>query len=142
MRFHRLGLTFDYPDNWSVDMTDGEGRHAAVTVYAPGGGFWSVSAHAAGGADPDSLVEAVVAEMKSEYSELDSEATTEEVQGLTLRGNDMNFYCLDLTNTARIRTLVTSDTIYVVFCQAEDREWDDIAPVFQAMTTSLVRGLV
>ena len=49
MRFDRLGLRFDHPDNWVVDTDDAEGRFATATVYAPGGAFWSVSGHAPGG---------------------------------------------------------------------------------------------
>jgi hypothetical protein len=40
--FNRFGLAFDYPDNWSVDTDDSADRYATVTVYAPGGGFWSM----------------------------------------------------------------------------------------------------
>lgn len=137
MRFHRFGLAFDYPDNWSVDTDDSADRYATVTVYAPGGGFWSVSGHAPGG-DARELSAAVVAQMKKEYQDLDSEPATDEVAGHGLSGFDMNFYCLDLTNTAQVRTLETPEALYLIFCQAEDREWDEIAPVFAAMTTSFV----
>ncbi len=140
MHFDRYGLAFDYPDNWEVDTDDSEGRFATVTVYAPGGGFWSVSGHAPGG-DPATLVEAVVAEMRTEYRELDAEPAADEVAGRTLGGTDLNFYCLDLTNTAHIRTVATTQAIYLILCQAEDREWDDIAPVFDAITTSFLRAL-
>lgn len=137
MHFNRFGLAFDYPDNWSVDTADSADRYATVTVYAPGGGFWSVSGHAPGH-DPRQLSAAVVAQMKKEYQDLDSEPASDEVGGRTLSGFDMNFYCLDLTNTAQVRTLETPGAVYLIFSQAEDREWDEIAPVFAAMTTSFV----
>ncbi len=140
MRFHRLGLDFSYPDSWSVDTDDAREGHAAVTVYAPEGGFWSISGHAPGDR-PSELAEAVVAQMRGEYRDLDAEPATDAVAGATLTGFDMNFYCLDLTNTAQVRTLATPGAVWLLFCQAEDREWDRIAPVFAAMTTSFVRGL-
>ena len=140
MRFDRLGLRFDYPENWSVDVSDAQGGQAAVTVYSPEGGFWSVSAHAAGG-PAAGLSEAVVAEMREEYRDLDSERASDHVGGRELRGYDLNFYCLDLTNTAAVRTLETPAANYLLLFQAEDREWDRIAPVFQAITASFVRGL-
>jgi hypothetical protein len=140
MRFAHAGLAFDYPDNWSVDTTDSAGGRAAVTVYSPEGAFWSVSAHASGG-DPALLSEAVVGQMREEYRDLDSEAATETVSGRNLAGYDLNFYCLDLTNTAAVRTLETADAIYLFFCQAEDREWDRIAHVFRAMTTRFITHL-
>lgn len=140
MHYDRLGLAFDYPDNWSVD-TDASDREApAVTVYAPGGGFWSLSSHPAG-TDPGALSQAVVDEMRSEYRDLDSEVAVDEVAGRALAGFDLNFYCLDLTNTAQVRSFATPDATYVLFCQAEDREWDQIAHVFAAMTMSFVQAL-
>lgn len=140
MHFRRLGLDFSYPDSWSVDTDDAREGHAAATVYAPEGGFWSVSGHAVGGRPAD-LAEAVVAEMREEYRDLDAEHAVDDVAGHALEGFDLNFYCLDLTNTAQVRTLTTPTAVWLFFCQAEDREWDRIAPVFAAMTTSFVRGL-
>lgn len=140
MRFHRLGLQFDHPDNWVVDTDDAEGRFATATVYAPGGAFWSVSGHAAGG-DPRELAAAVVSQMKQEYQELDAEPAEDELAGRRLPGFDLNFYCLDLTNTAQVRTVTTPEAIYLILCQAEDREWAVVSPVFAAITTSFVKGL-
>ena len=140
MHFDRFGLAFDYPDNWSVDISDSGGRHAAVTVQSPEGAFWSVSGHAPGG-DASELAAAVLGQMTDEYRELDSETAEDEVAAHRLLGYDMNFYCLDLTNTAQVRTLETPAAIYLLFCQAEDRDWDRLAPVFAAMTASFVAGL-
>jgi len=140
VRFHRLGIDFSYPESWSVDTDDAREGRAAVTVHSPEGGFWSVSGHAAGG-PPGELAAAVVAQMRDEYRDLDAEPAADEVAGHTLAGFDMNFYCLDLTNTAQVRTLATPTAVWLLFCQAEDREWDRIAAVFAAITTSFVRGL-
>lgn len=140
MHFNRFGLTFDYPDNWLVDTDDSQDRYATATVYSPEGGFWSVSGHAPGG-DPTQLAAAVLAEMRKDYQDLDCEPAADEVAGYPLTGLDMNFYCLDLTNTAQVRTLETPDAIYLIICQAEDREWDRIAPVFAAITTSFVAAM-
>lgn len=140
MRFDRFGLTFDHPENWSIDVDDASGLQAAVTVYAPEGGFWSVSAHEPGG-PALALATAVVAEMRAQYRELDSEPAEDRVAGRHLRGFDMNFYCLDLTNTAQVRTIETPTAVYLLLCQAEDREWERTAPVFAAMTASFVAGL-
>jgi len=140
MHFEQFGLAFDYPDSWSVDTTDSAGGHAAVTVYSPEGAFWSVSAHAPGG-EAQELSAAVVGQMRDEYRDLDSESASDTVAGQTLPGYDINFLCLDLTNTAAVRTLETPDAIYLFFCQAEDREWERISHVFAAMTTSFVTSL-
>jgi hypothetical protein len=141
MHFDRFGLSFDYPENWSVDIGDSGGQHAAVTVYAPGGGFWSVSGHAPGG-EPAELMAAVERQMREEYRDLDAEAAADDIAGHRLPGIDFNFYCLDLTNTAQVRTFSTPRGIYLLFCQAEDRDWEQVAPVFAAMTASFVSRIV
>ena len=142
MRFERIGLVFDYPDDWVVecDADGGGGENPSVTLVTPGGGFWSVSRHGAE-ADARELADAVVAQMRLEYQDLDIEAASDTIGGHLLPGFDFNFYCLDLTNTASVRTLRSPGALHVVFCQAEDREWDRVSAVFAAMTTSLVRGL-
>ena len=144
MRFERMGLVFDFPDDWAVELdADGGsevGGSPAVTLLSPGGGFWSVSRHDGDG-NARLLAEAVVAQMRSEYQDIDIEAASDTIGGHVLPGFDFNFYCLDLTNTATVRTIQTPGALHVVFCQADDREWDRVSPVFAAMTTSLVRGL-
>ena len=144
MRFERMGLVFDYPDDWALELDADGGSEAggspAVTLLSPGGGFWSVSRHEGDG-NARLLAEAVVAQMRSEYQDIDIEAASDTIGGHLLPGYDFNFYCLDLTNTASVRTLRAPGSLHVVFCQADDREWDRVATVFAAMTTSLVRGL-
>ena len=144
MRFERMGLVFDYPDDWALELDADGGSEAggspAVTLLSPGGGFWSVSRHEGDG-NARLLAEAVVAQMRSEYQDIDIEAASDSIGGHLLPGFDFNFYCLDLTNTASVRTLQASGSLHVVFCQADDGEWDRVATVFAAMTTSLVRGL-
>jgi hypothetical protein len=87
------------------------------------------------------LAEEIARQMRQEYRDLDCEAAIDTVAGCTLRGFDFNFYCLDLTNTAQVRTLETPTAIYLLHCQAEDREWDHVSHVFAAMTASFVGGL-
>ncbi|RLS34784.1 MAG: hypothetical protein DWH79_03685 [Planctomycetota bacterium] len=99
-----------------------------------------MSAHAPGG-DPDQLATAVVRQMQHEYQDLDIARATETLAGHALEGYDFNFYCLDLTNTAMVRTVSTTNSIHLIFCQAEDREWERVEPIFAAITASLVRRL-
>ena len=60
--------------------------------------------------------------------------------GRELLGRDLNFYYLDLTSSAWIRCLKTAEATYTIFCQGEDREFDQLRNVFQAITTSLLSG--
>jgi hypothetical protein len=140
VRFQKLGISFQYPDNWTLDEEDALAGYRSVTVYSPGGAFWTVAMHPPS-VDPTRLAEAAVDAMKQEYEELEAEETREALAGREMIGFDLNFFYLDLTNTARIRCLRTERTTYTIFCQAEDREFDDVQMVFQAMTASLLTGL-
>lgn len=139
-KFEKLGISFQYPDNWTLDEQDMLAGRNSVTVYSPGGAFWSVAVHPHS-ADPARLAKAAVEAMKQEYDELDAEEAREAVAGREMIGYDLNFCYLDLINTARVRCLRTDQSTWTIFCQAEDREFDRIEMVFQAMTTSLLNGL-
>ena len=77
--------------------------------------------------------------MRQQYDDLDADEVHETVAGQDLVGYDMNFYCLDLTNTAQVRSYNTPDAAYVIFCQADDREFAEIEEIFRAITISLLR---
>lgn len=137
--FKKLGISFQYPDNWELDEGDTRQSQRSVTVYSPGAAFWTVSAHPRG-TDPGKLARAVVQAMQEEYEGLECEEAQETVAGRELVGYDLNFFFLDLTNTAQVRSLRTELATYTVFCQAEDREFAQVGPVFLAMTTSLLNS--
>lgn len=139
-QFNKLGISFQYPENWTLDDSDAVLGRKSVTVYSPGGAFWSVSIHF-GSAGPAKLASAALAAMKKEYPGLEVEETQERIAGHELIGYDLAFYYLDLISTALIRCLRIAHTTYTIFCQAEDRDYAQIQNVFQAMTTSLVSHL-
>jgi hypothetical protein len=135
--FDHLGVRFQYPESWALETSeDGEGND--VTVYNPEGAFWSLTIHDQG--EPESLAKEAVAAMQAEYDELDCEQVTDSIAGQRLTAYDLNFYCLDLTNTAHIRAFRRDDRTFLLMWQAEDREFDFIAPIFRAITTSLIEG--
>jgi len=139
-KFDGLGIQFQYPENWTLDESDALLGRKSITVYSPGGAFWSVTIHS-GTADPDKLAKAIVDAMKQEYDGLESEKVSETVGDHDLIGYDLNFYCLDLTNTAQVRSLHMANTTYIIFCQADDAEFEKINRVFQAMSISLIKSL-
>jgi hypothetical protein len=138
--FDRLGISFQYPENWTLDDADALLGRQSVTIYSPGGAFWSVAIHP-GSADPAKLIAAVVDAMRQEYQGLEAEEIEESVAGQDLTGFDLAFYCLDLTNTAQVRGLRAGNATYTIYCQAEDREYERLKQVFQAISITLLNGL-
>lgn len=138
--FDKLGIRFQYPENWQLDESEIGEEFSTITVYSPAGAFWSVSNHPAK-LDPGKLADRALQTMRGEYQDLDSEKVHESIAGLELVGYDMNFYCLDLTNTAQVRGFRAGDRVWLVLYQADDREYAAIEPVFRAITTSLLAGV-
>lgn len=136
--FDHLGVRFQYPDGWTLEAGD-ETEGDDVTVFSPGGAFWSLTIRSEG--DPGELMGVVVDAMRAEYDELDSEDVEDSIAGEKLTGFDLNFYCLDLTNTAQVRAFRRGAKTYLMIWQAEDREFDELVPIFRAISTSLVEHL-
>lgn len=139
-QFNSLGISFQYPDNWKLDDSDALLGRKSVTVYSPGGAFWSVAIHSER-TDPAKLAKAVVDALRQEYQNLEVDDAEETLAGHHLVGHDMAFYCLDLTNTAQVRALHFGGDTYTVYCQAEDREFEGVRMVFQAITTTFLNSL-
>jgi hypothetical protein len=139
--FESFGIKFQYPDNWQLDEEELRGGQSAVTVFRPGGtAFWSVAVHN-GSAAPARMAQAALDAMRREYEGLEAEPVNETIAGRALIGFDLNFFYLDLTSTATIRSLRVDGITYTVFFQAEDREYSEMRPVFQAMMLSLLSGM-
>ncbi len=134
--YDKLGVRFQYPDNWTRDEDEAQETTSSVTVYSPEGAFWSITVHPQA-APPTELAKAAMQAMREIYEQLDAEPDDTVVAGHEAVGFELNFYCLDLTNTAVVRSFVGPDAAYVVFWQAEDRDYARLAPVFDAITQSL-----
>jgi hypothetical protein len=139
-KFDKMGISFQYPENWTLDDSDAILGRRSVTVYSPGGAFWSVAIHSAS-ADPAKLAAAVVETMKKEYSSVEVDDVEETLADHDLIGYDLAFYYLDLINTATIRSLRAGTMVFTIYCQGEDREFDRLQMVFRAITASLLSGL-
>jgi hypothetical protein len=135
--FEKLGIRFMYPDNWTLDESEALEGNDTVTVYSPDGAFWSIIMHPPG-LEPKDLVDAAVDAMRDVYDELDAETGQETIGERTVVSSEMNFYCLDLTNTAIARSFATPTATYLLLCQADDREFEEVGPVFEAITRSLL----
>ncbi len=140
VKFQRLGISFEYPENWTLEEQDAGAGQQSITVCSPGGAFWSVVEHPPG-TSPERLARAAVDAIKQEYKEVEVEAARDTVAGREMLGYDMHFFYLDLINSASVRCLRTRRTTYTVFYQAEDRDFERLNLVFRAITTSFINGL-
>ena len=138
--FRQMGISFQYPENWTLDDEDALAGRQSVTVFSPTGAFWTISIHPRS-TKPMTLAKQALEAMREEYADPDVEEIRETISGHELFGYDMNFFVMDLTTTARIRCLRTNRATYAVFYQAEDEDLARLGRVFEAITASLLRGL-
>lgn len=131
------GIQFQYPENWEMEENKADLECRTVSLQSPSGAFWSVSTHPRS-ADPRQLIEAATKAIQDDYEQVEFEDLTETIADHELLGRDINFYCLDLTNTACVRCLPSNQATYTIFYQAEDRDFKEKAPIFLAITTSFL----
>lgn len=125
-----------FPENWQVSVDESRDASHSVTLFAPGGAFWTLAIHPAG-REPSALCDQVLTEMKREYDSLDSEPVGQEIAGHDASGYEMNFIHLDLTCTSVVMSFRTYRATYLVLAQAEDRDYERLQDVFKAISASL-----
>ncbi|MEM6329166.1 MAG: hypothetical protein AAF790_02840 [Planctomycetota bacterium] len=136
--FDQAGVRFAYPENWTIESPPDDEAELQVTASSPATAFWSLSVYE-GLRDTRALLEEVLQAMQAEYPALEHDPADEIVDGTPVAGYDLSFYCLDLTNTAWVRVFHRRRSTCLLLCQAEDQEFDDVEPVFEAMTACLMR---
>ena len=133
----KFGVRVPYPENWVVE--EGQDPHwpDSVSIQSPGNAFWSLSVHDAS-ADTNEIAGVVLNAIREEYDEVEAEAVHEVLAETDLYGFDLNFCCMRLVVQARLRTFSLAGRKFLVLCQGEDREFDRMSAVFEAMTRSVL----
>ena len=138
--FDRGGITFAYPDNWTVEEDEDPGTaELVVTALSPQTAFWTVSRYE-GYRDARELANCVLEAMQAEYPQVEVDDIDGQRHGVSTVGYELNFSYLDLTNTAVVQTFHHGESTFLVLSQAEDHELEDVEPIFDAMLASLMRA--
>jgi hypothetical protein len=135
--YDKFGVRFLYPENWQItDEEYGEWPHS-IAVQSPGSGFWSLHVYLST-VDPAEVAAEVLQTMQEEYSELEAMPVTERIGVADAVGYDMDFCCLDFIITSRTRSFRVGNWTFLMLCQAENREFEQLEDLFSAMTLSLL----
>jgi len=135
--FKKLGVEFKYPDNWTLSEDD-SGWPQVYSLESPSGSFWTLHLYPVD-SDPEDIAAQFAAAMANEYDNLEALETETELFGRAACGHDMAFYYLDLMVEARTRAFRWGGQTALLFYQAESRDMVQEGPVFEAITTSLLR---
>ncbi len=139
--YNKLGLRFMYPENWEVIDEDPHAEPRTVSVHNDSGAFWAITTYPPG-IDPVEISTTALSALRDEYADMEAEHCREEIGAEKIAaeatGYDLQFYVGQLLAAARIRVFAHHDRLYLMLCQAEDREFEELSPVFRAMTISLL----
>lgn len=131
------GFHFRYPVDWQVEASaPGDDPTVTVRPADDSTAFWSVTCLTSRPA-PQRVLRTVLRAFEADYDELDSYPATEMIAGREAAGRDVEFVCLELTNTAFLRAVRLRDFTLLVLCQATDGELETCRDAFQLMTQSL-----
>jgi hypothetical protein len=113
------GIRFEYPAEWALEVTE-DGPLTTIDLQHPDGvAFLLVSADLS---CPDSgeVADSVLETMREEYPDLEADPTEEVVDDRFVSGYDVQFFALDLPNSAHIRCFRTLIRTILVFGQWTD----------------------
>ena len=137
--FNENGVQFLYPDNWTLDKhPSDDGLDTALTLETPSGALWTLNVEQ-GLRNLDDLANSVRQTLCDEYDEVEYENHEGKWGELDASGYELHFYVMELVVKAVIECLHFDGRTYLVMMQAETRDFDELAPVFQALSASLVR---
>lgn len=135
--YDKQGIRIAYPENWQLSEEESPEATVQITIASPETAFWTVAIYP-GLQDLEDLANQVVQALLAEYPDLEINPIKETVGDQTLIGCDLNFICLDLSNTAQVRVCHRDDASLLLFSQAEDGELEKAALIFEAMSESLL----
>lgn len=138
--YEQSDVRFMYPENWELDNREDSSRPWSVSVHSPGGAFWSITVYDEQ-TDLEWLRKETLQAVHGEFEEsyFESDEVIEEIAGQPSEGYNMHFYYLDFLVAAKLRSFRLRQHSCVILYQAEDREFDQLERVFQAITHSLFR---
>ena len=138
--YQQNGIQLLYPENWEVVDEQPQADPPSVTLQSPGTGYWNLTIYP-DSHDPEELVQKTVAAMREEYAALESEPITCSFGQQLAAGFHMEFYCLDFIINARALALRTASQTLLFIFQAEDNEFNELEPIFAALTISVLEHL-
>jgi hypothetical protein len=137
-QFDDLGIRFDYPADWEVEVLDDDGERSSVSVQSPNGLAFAIISLDRTRRDPDELADEAFEAMKAEYPHLDAIQVLETIDGHRAIGHDIEFLSLDMTNACIIRSFRTPIRTVLIFTQWSDLEveGDDLTDTMAAIRGS------
>ena len=134
--YQARGVQFQYPADWDLsEQTDGP--ETTITVSNLETSFWSLTVFA-DQPSPEAVIESALEAYREEYDELDIYPTEISICNREAIARDLEFVCLELINTAFLRSTVIGNSTVLVLFQATDHELNDTRSIFEQISASLM----
>lgn len=133
--YRRHGLSFTCPASWDVHEKS-EADLVTLSHDQPGTGFWTLTLFF-DRPDPAEIAEATQAAFRSEYPELDLYEVQARVGLRRAVGFDIDFLCLETTNSACVRIFVGPRFTGMVLYQGTDPEFAGFAARCERVVRSI-----
>ncbi len=130
------GVRFQYPFDWELEETE-DGNATTVEVQAPDGLGFALVRTDESCPDPAGVADEVLEAMRAEYPELDVAPALESLDGHHATGYDVEFFSLDITNAAAIRSFRTEARTVLLFGQWSDIGGDDLPALIRGVMLSV-----
>jgi hypothetical protein len=133
--FDVSGISFQYPDDWSLEQEDTEAGWTA-SLYSPDTAFMLLSLREDCD-DPAQLADETLGALREDYPDLESESCIDTLAGQPAVGHEIHFFSLDLTATCRTRCVLGPTGALLVLCQSGDLDLEAHEPIFDAVCKSI-----
>jgi len=137
--YDHYGVQFQFPENWELQDDRSDDWPKLISVHNATGAFWSLTIYE-DVEPPVRVVQQAVDAMREEYEDVEQHPLDLELVDTPLHGVELQFYCLDFLVQSRLMTGIVEHRTFLVTWQAEDRDFDEMEPVFRAITVSFLRN--
>jgi hypothetical protein len=130
------GIRFEYPSAWDLSVSE-DGPAVNLEIEDPDGPAFLLIQVDESCPDPEIVADEVLEALRGEYPELDETPAVESIQGYPATGYDVEFFALDVTNGASIRSFQTPQRTVLVFGQWSDLGEDELPEVIRGVLRSV-----
>ncbi len=135
--YDKVGVRLIYAEGWKITEDDLNSEPRTLSFESPNGGTWELMLYSHE-RDLEDLTDEALAVMREEYDQLETTICKTSFGDVDAEGHDIYFYHLDLLIRCRIVAAPFGEQTVLLLLQAEDRDFDELEPVFQAMATTLL----
>jgi hypothetical protein len=133
--YRTAGLRFVYPTDWEVREEQTE-EGLSITISSDGSAFCSVML-LPDRPSAESVIEAAMTAYRESYDDFDVYPVTGRIAGLESVGRDVDFFCMELVNSAWLRAFRTGRFTVLVLAQSGPDEQRAAKRAFETVCESL-----